>query len=227
MKSKSLFCKHFSQNYFDARQSERQESPLKNTSAIKDAQDLIDSQFDDADVELSEQQFLSACKEMILNVEVEEKQESDEEEHTFSRDNQSSAKHLAVMSRHDSGVDAAAAMVQKSSQALYDNGFDMNALVNELSQEDQQEERPGDVAHLESDSEDGSQHSVSEYLVSDQSCIINRSAPLVFHQEADDKKQAEVIEASLSDLDDSSFLNGSDFDSKESPSSSPQPKKQS
>ena len=73
MKSKSLFCKHFSQNYFDARQSERQESPLKNTSAIKDAQDLIDSQFDDADVELSEQQFLSACKEMILNVEVEDK----------------------------------------------------------------------------------------------------------------------------------------------------------
>lgn len=103
-----------------------------NTSGIKDAQDLIDSQFEDADVEQSEQQFLSACKEMILNVEVEDKHESEEEEHTFSRDNQSSAKHMAVMSRHDSGVDAAA-MVQKSSQALYDNGFDMNALVNELS----------------------------------------------------------------------------------------------
>ena len=132
VKSKSLFCKHFSQNYFDVRHSERQESVLKNTSAIKDEQDLIDSQFDDADVEQSEQQFLSACKEMILNVEVEDKQESEEEEHTFSRDNQSSAKHMAGMSRHDSGVDAAA-MVQKSSQALYDNGFDMNALVDELS----------------------------------------------------------------------------------------------
>ena len=48
-----------------------------------------------------------------------------------------------------------------------------------------------------------------------------------FHQEADEKKQAEVIEASLSDLDDSSFLNGSDFESKESPNTSPQPNKQS
>ena len=48
---------------------------------------------------------------------------------------------------------------------------------------------------------------------------------MVFNQDADEKKQAEVIEASLSELDDSSFLNGSDFDSKVSPEAFPQPNK--
>ena len=83
LKRKSLFCKSASQPFRPTSDvNTGLESPLDTSK------DLIESQFEEGNVEQQEQQFLTACQEIIERVESERMLSvSDaDEEHTFSRD---------------------------------------------------------------------------------------------------------------------------------------------